>query len=261
MPLKYFWDKSLNVFINLLLKENVMRNLLFSALIMCCTFVTQNGFSQDNQAGGQPNANASMQNADQSARSNINDRSFRQSDSQNFRQDGNQSFRRDGNFGGQSYGGPSYGGQSYGGPSYGGQSYGGPAYGGGQSFGGGDAGNCCPEDHACADQPVGDCWCLMCHYEPCYYNDWQCCDDTEMCKKRCCRYVPRYYQVQKCRYVPQYYCETKCCQEPEYYDVDYCKPCKKWVCCKKCRYVCKYYYKHTCGDPNCTTPCPTNNCQ
>lgn len=32
-------------------------------------------------------------------------------------------------------------------------------------------------------------------------------------KRKCCRYVDRYYQVQRCRYVPQYYTET-CCKEP-----------------------------------------------
>jgi hypothetical protein len=78
---------------------------------------------------------------------------------------------------------------------------------------------CCPED-----QKLNDCYCLYCHYEPCYYNDWVCVDE------------------------PQYYCETCCRYEPEYYDVQECKTCKKWICNKKCKYVPRYYYKHTCGD-------------
>ncbi len=117
---------------------------------------------------------------------------------------------------------------------------------------------CCP----IADQPCNDCWCLMCHYEPCYYNDWRCVEEPVMCKKQCCRYVPKYYEVQRCRYVPQMYCETVCRNEPEYYCVDECNYQKKWVCDKKCQYQPKYYYKHVCGNNNCTTPCPQNQqCQ
>ena len=99
--------------------------------------------------------------------------------------------------------------------------------GGSYAYSGSEQGQ--PEDQCCApaDQSMNDCWCLYCHYEPCYYNDWKCVEDTKTCKKRCCRYVPQYYQVQKCRYVPQYYSETCCKQVPEYYDVEECVPCKK----------------------------------
>lgn len=114
--------------------------------------------------------------------------------------------------------------------------------------GGSDA--CC----APADQPTGDCWCLYCHYEPCYYNTYRCVQKPVYTTKKCCRYVPKYYQVQRCRYVPQYYCETKCCQVPEYYDVCECNYCTETVCDKCCKYVPKYYWKHVCNNP-CDTGC------
>ncbi len=117
------------------------------------------------------------------------------------------------------------------------------------------SGECCPPDCA-ADKPLNDCWCLYVHYKPCYYNDYKCCEEQVPYKERCCRQVPKYYQVQKCRYVPQYYCETCCRYEPEYYEVDKCRTCQKWVCDQKCRYVPQYYWKHTCGNPQCTTACP-----
>ncbi len=114
----------------------------------------------------------------------------------------------------------------------------------------------CPADHPCEDQACNDCWCRYVHYEPCYYTTKRCVEEQIPCKKRCCRYVPKYYQVQRCRYVPQYYTETCCRQEREYYDVDECKTCQKWVCDQHCKYVPKYYWKHVCGDQSCTTPCP-----
>jgi hypothetical protein len=107
---------------------------------------------------------------------------------------------------------------------------------------------CCEQPQAApCDQACNDCWCLYCHYEPCYYTTKRCVEEQIPCKKKCCRMVPQYYQVQRCKYVPQYYCETCCRQVPEYYDVDYCKTCKKWVCDQHCKYVPKYYWKHTCG--------------
>jgi hypothetical protein len=101
---------------------------------------------------------------------------------------------------------------------------------------------CCPADHKC-----NDCYCLYCHYEPCYYNTWRCCKEPKYCTRKCCRQVPKYYCVQRCRYVPQYYEETCCRYEPEYYDVCDCTYCDKWVCDKKCKYVPRYYWKHECG--------------
>lgn len=114
----------------------------------------------------------------------------------------------------------------------------------------------CPADHPCEDQACNDCWCLYCHYEPCYYNTRRCIEEQVPCKRKCCRYVDRYYQVQRCRYVPQYYTETCCKKEPEYYEVDECKTCKRWVCEQQCQYVPKYYWKHICGKEGCTVPCP-----
>ena len=114
----------------------------------------------------------------------------------------------------------------------------------------GYAEECCAQpDAGCpADQPCGDCYCLYCHYEPCYYNDWKCVDEPYTCKKQCCRQVPQYYEVEKCRYVPQYYKVTCCRYVPQYYCVEECKTRKKWCCEKKCRYVPRYYYKHICGN-------------
>lgn len=112
---------------------------------------------------------------------------------------------------------------------------------------GGYQGNegCCPEDHPVADVPMNDCWCMYCHYEPCYYTTKRCVEEQIPCKKKCYRYVPEYYEVQRCRYVPQYYNETCCRQKCECYYVDDCKTCKKYVCDTHCRYVPRYYWKHT----------------
>jgi len=119
---------------------------------------------------------------------------------------------------------------------------------------------CCPADHPCEDQRTNDCWCKYVHYEPCYYTTKRCVEEKIPCKKKCCRYVPKYYEVKRCRYVPEYYCETLCRKEPEYYYVEDCKTCKKWVCDQHCRYVPKYYWKHVCGDQGCSNPCPTTPC-
>lgn len=111
----------------------------------------------------------------------------------------------------------------------------------GDQYIGGD-GCCAPPDQACES------WTLMCHYEPCYYDDWKCIEVPQYYKKKCCRWVNKNYDVQRCRYVPQYYTETCCRQEPEYYCTDECRTVKKWVCDKKCKYVPRYYYKKTGGD-------------
>lgn len=111
--------------------------------------------------------------------------------------------------------------------------------------------DCCPQD-----QPCGECWCLYCHYEPCYYTTRRCIEVPQYYKKKCCKYVPKYYEVKKCRYVPQYYTETCCKYEPEYYCEDECKMCKQWVCERQCKYVPRYYYKKVCNNNNCNTACP-----
>lgn len=112
---------------------------------------------------------------------------------------------------------------------------------GAQDYANNDGSECCP-----ADTKTGECYCLYCHYEPCYYCTCRCVEEKIPCKKQCCRYVPKYYDCQRCRYVPQYYCETYCRYEPEYYCVDDCKTCTKYVYDKHCKYVPKYYWKHTC---------------
>ncbi len=116
---------------------------------------------------------------------------------------------------------------------------------------------CCPAEHACEDQSCNECWCLYCRYKPCYYTTQRCVEEQIPCKKTCCRYCDKYYEVQRCRYVPQYYTETCCRKEPEYYEVDDCKCCKRYVCDTHCKYVPEYYWKHICGNPECTTPCPS----
>lgn len=100
------------------------------------------------------------------------------------------------------------------------------------------------------------CWCLYCQYEPCYYDDWRCVEEQKHCQRQCCRYIPKYYEVQHCKYVPQFYSETYCRYEPEYYMADDVRPVRRWICEKKCKMNPKYYYRHVCGDPSCTTPCP-----
>ena len=107
-----------------------------------------------------------------------------------------------------------------------------------------------------SDQPCGDCWCLYCRYQPCYYNQWRCECEPRSVQRRCCRWVPREYEVQRCRYVPQYYCEKCCRYEPEYYCVDQCVQCKKWVCDRQCTYRPCYYYKRVCNSAcNATAYC------
>jgi hypothetical protein len=105
-----------------------------------------------------------------------------------------------------------------------------------------------PADHACGDTATGECYCLYCHYQPCNYTTRRCVEDVIPCKKRCCRYVDKYYEVQRCRMVPQYYTETCCTKCPEYYEVEECKTCKRWVCDTHCKYVPQYYWKHTCNN-------------
>jgi len=113
-----------------------------------------------------------------------------------------------------------------------------------------------PADHPCGDQATGECWCLYCHYEPCYYTAQRCIQVPQYYKKKCCRMVRKNYEVKRCRMVPQYYTETVCREEPEYYCTDECKMCEKVVCDRKCKYVPKYYWKHVCGQTGCDTPCP-----
>lgn len=113
----------------------------------------------------------------------------------------------------------------------------------------------CPADHPHPNQPcdqaMGDCYCLMVHYEPCYYTTQRCVEEQVPCKKKCVRYVDKFYEVQRCKYVPQYYCETYCQKCPECYEVDDFKCCKKMVCDQHCKWVPKYYWKHNQCAPQC----------
>lgn len=96
------------------------------------------------------------------------------------------------------------------------------------------------------DAPDGMCYCRYVHYQPRYYTTKRCVEECYTCPKKCCRYVPQYYEVKKCRYVPEYYTETHCRQVPEYYEVQECKTCKKVICEPQCEYVPTYYWKCEC---------------
>ena len=108
----------------------------------------------------------------------------------------------------------------------------------------------------CEDKPCGDCWCQYVRYELSYYTTQRCVEKQVPYKKKCCRYVPKYYEVQRCRYIPEYYTETICRNVPEFYCEDACKTCQEWVCEEQCEYVPKYYWKRVCSSPSCETPCP-----
>jgi len=116
---------------------------------------------------------------------------------------------------------------------------------------------------ACPQVPDTECdeWKLMCHQQPCPYNSWKCVEEQVPCKKQCCRYVPKYYEVDKCRYVPQHYKETYCRYEKENYEVEDSRTCKKWVCEQKCKYTPKYYWKHTGSSDNCAEIAKPSSCE
>lgn len=114
--------------------------------------------------------------------------------------------------------------------------------------------NVCPPEGPVADQPMNECYCLYVRYNPCYYTTKHCVEEQVPCKRKCCRTVPKYYEVQRCKYVPQYYTETCCKNEKEYYYVDETKTCKKWVSQQECKYVPEYYWKHTCGADTSAAP-------
>jgi hypothetical protein len=106
------------------------------------------------------------------------------------------------------------------------------------------------------DNGCGECYCLCCKYEPCYYNTTRCVSEPVCCKKKCCHYVPRYYEKCCVKYVPQNYTQTCCKYEPEYYYVDETKYVQKKVCDRHCKYVPKYYYKRVASPaPCCPAPC------
>lgn len=104
----------------------------------------------------------------------------------------------------------------------------------------------------------GNCYCMCCKYEPCYYNSYRTECTPVTCKKKCCHYVPRYYEKCCVRYVPQNYTQTCCKYEPEYYYVDECKYVSKRVCDRHCKYVPKYYYKSVASQNSC---CEQTCCQ
>lgn len=112
---------------------------------------------------------------------------------------------------------------------------------------------------ACApmEYKTGDCYCLVCKYEPCYYKDWKCEWVDKSWKVNKCRYVPKTYSKKCIRYVPEVYYEQCCKYVPEHYCETVCEKCPHWCCETKCKMVLKYYYKHVCEE----TPCCNNPCQ
>lgn len=121
------------------------------------------------------------------------------------------------------------------------------------------SGSIASQENSC-DQPTGDCWCMFVHQEPCYHQTRRCVEEKIPCKKTCCRYVDKYYEVQRVRYVPQCYTETLCQKVPEYYEEDDCKTCYKWVYDTHCTYKPRYYWKHVCqpqggAAPGCASGC------
>lgn len=129
---------------------------------------------------------------------------------------------------------------------------GGPACGGQPSFGGGDQGCGC-------EQPTGECICKYVTYQACPYTIPRCVEEQVPYCRKCCRWVPQYYQVQKCRYVPEYYSVTCCRQVPEYYDVQECRTVRRVVCEPACRYIPRYYWKRECQP--CQQSCQPSCCQ
>lgn len=121
----------------------------------------------------------------------------------------------------------------------------------GAGFCGNNMGPGCCDDGCPPDQPTNECFCRFVRYQPCYYTTKRCIEEQIPCTKKCCRWIPQYYQVQKCRYVPQYYCETHCRQVCDYYDVPDCRTVRRVICEPQVTYVPRYYWKHTCATPCC----------
>ncbi|MBS4169272.1 hypothetical protein [Parachlamydia sp. AcF125] len=90
---------------------------------------------------------------------------------------------------------------------------------------------------------AGECYCLVCKYEPQYRNKWRCEWDTKSYQVKRCKKVPQTYQKTRVRYVPQYY-KVDCVRYvPQYYTTTETKKVPRYVCDRECKYVPKYYYK------------------
>lgn len=105
--------------------------------------------------------------------------------------------------------------------------------------------NCC--DPACPpDVPMNDCYCLYCHYRPCYYYTTECEYVPNYEYQKCCRYVPQYYKETRCRNCPENYSVTRCRSVPEHYTVTKCRYIEQWneetCCCEPC----PVYYQEDC---------------
>lgn len=96
------------------------------------------------------------------------------------------------------------------------------------------------------DVACNDCYCLCCHYRPCYYYTTECQYVPRCDYQKCCRYVPQYYQVTRCQNVPEYYTVTKCRQVPEYYCQMKCRCVQQWDSCNCCYETRPMYYQELC---------------
>lgn len=117
---------------------------------------------------------------------------------------------------------------------------------------------CCqPCEQPCYSPANNSCWCCYVCYEPVYYNAKRCCEYDVICRKKCCRRVPRNYCELRCKYVPEYYTKTECCYEKVDCGADDCSnatdQCARPFCYapkeveSQCvRYVPNYYYVTQC---------------
>lgn len=99
-----------------------------------------------------------------------------------------------------------------------------------------------------ATPPDDECWSLTVRYEPSYYTTQRCIEQEVPYKRQACRYVSKYYEVQRVRYIPEYYTETICRTEPEFYEVEGSRMQKRWVTEQQCEYVPCYYWQNACGE-------------
>lgn len=103
------------------------------------------------------------------------------------------------------------------------------------------------------------CYCPVTTFRPRYYCTCNCVDEPYTVQRRCCRYVPQYYEKTCCRYVPQYYTQQYCCYVPEYYCVPETRCRKKYIREQHCCYEPCTYYKRTCVPCPPTSGCPTDS--
>lgn len=108
----------------------------------------------------------------------------------------------------------------------------------------------------CTEYRTGPCvcYCPCTKFKRCDYTTTRCVQEPYCVQKRCCRYVPCYYPVQRCRYVPQYYCEQCCKYVPQYYCVPETRYRTRTICEPHC------YYQPCCYTRKMCCECPSGGC-